>query len=98
MQSRDTALSNPMTRKPTNPLWNRPRGRLVTAFETQHVLLFANGVVDSVVVKSGLENRDYGRKGSAALTMRHPLYPQKLVLTSPTSGGLSVGIVRSRTS
>jgi hypothetical protein len=26
-----------------------------------------------------------------------PLYPQKLALTSPTSGGLSVGIVRSRT-
>jgi hypothetical protein len=24
-------------------------------------------------VKSGLENRDYGRRGSAALTMRHPL-------------------------
>jgi hypothetical protein len=26
----------------------------------------------SVLVKSGLENRDYGRRGSAALTMRHP--------------------------
>jgi hypothetical protein len=26
-----------------------------------------------------------------------PLYPQKLPLTSPTSGGRSVGIVRSRT-
>jgi hypothetical protein len=26
-----------------------------------------------------------------------PLYPQKLALTSPTSGGRSVGIVRSRT-
>jgi hypothetical protein len=26
-----------------------------------------------------------------------PLYPQKLALNSPTSGGLSVGIVRSRT-
>jgi hypothetical protein len=46
---------------------------------------------------SGLENRDYGRGGSAALTMRHPLYPQKLALTSPTSGGRSVGTVRSRT-
>jgi hypothetical protein len=42
----------------------------------------------SVIVKSGLENRDYGRRGSAALTM---------ALTSPTSGGRSVGIVRSRT-
>ena len=26
-----------------------------------------------------------------------PLYPQKLALTSPTGGGLSVGIGRSRT-
>jgi len=26
-----------------------------------------------------------------------PLYPQKLALTSPTSGGRSVGIVRMRT-
>jgi hypothetical protein len=26
-----------------------------------------------------------------------PLYPQKLALTSPTSGGRSVGIVRLRT-
>jgi hypothetical protein len=26
-----------------------------------------------------------------------PLYPQKLALNSPTSGGLSVGVVRSRT-
>jgi hypothetical protein len=26
-----------------------------------------------------------------------PLYPQKLALTSPTSGGRSVGIVRPRT-
>jgi hypothetical protein len=34
---------------------------------------------------SGLGNRDYS------------LYPQKLALTSPTNGGRSVGIVRSRT-
>jgi len=26
-----------------------------------------------------------------------PLYPQKLALTTPTGGGRSVGIVRSRT-
>jgi hypothetical protein len=49
-----------------------------------------------MLFSSGLENRDYGRRGSAALTMRH-LHLQKLALTSPTSGGLSVGIVRSRT-
>jgi hypothetical protein len=46
---------------------------------------------------SVLENRDYGRRGSVALTTRHPLYLQKLALTSPTTGGRSVSIVRSRT-
>jgi hypothetical protein len=35
--------------------------------------------------------------GSAALTTRHPSNQQKLTLTSPISGGLSVGIIRSRT-
>jgi hypothetical protein len=35
---------------------------------------------------SDLENRDSGRMGSTALTTWHP-YPQKLALTSPTSGG-----------
>jgi hypothetical protein len=39
---------------------------------------------------------------NTAVGIRHadhvaPLYPQKLTLTSPTSGGRSVGIVRSRT-
>jgi hypothetical protein len=46
---------------------------------------------------SGLENRDYGRRGSAALTTRTFLYPRKFALTSPTNDSLSVGIVRSRT-
>jgi hypothetical protein len=48
----------------------------------------------SVEDEAGIENRDYGCSGSATLTMRHP---QKLTLTSPTSGGRSEGIVRSRT-
>jgi hypothetical protein len=45
---------------------------------------------------SGLESRDYGRMDPS----RWPcgtLYPQKLVLTSLTRGGRSVGTVRSRT-
>jgi hypothetical protein len=45
---------------------------------------------------SGLKKRDYSRRGSAALTKRHDS-PQKLALTSPTRGGRSAGIVRSRT-
>jgi hypothetical protein len=44
----------------------------------------------------GLESREYGR-GDPSRRPRDTLYPQKLTLTSPTSGGGSVGIVRSRT-
>jgi hypothetical protein len=41
---------------------------------------------------SGLEIREYGRRDSSRRP-RGSLYPQKLALTSPTSGGRSVGIV-----
>jgi hypothetical protein len=46
---------------------------------------------------SCLENGDYGHRRSAALTTRHPAIRKKLALTSPTSGGRSVGVVRSQT-
>ena len=42
------------------------------------------------VAAPGLENRVCADHAT-------PLYPQKLALTSPTGGGRSVGIVRSRT-
>jgi hypothetical protein len=45
---------------------------------------------------SGLENLEYGRVDPSRL-QRDTLYPQKLALTKPTSGGGSVGIVRSPT-
>jgi hypothetical protein len=45
---------------------------------------------------SGLESREYGRRDSAPWP-RGTLYPQKLALTSPTSGCRAVGIVRSQT-
>jgi hypothetical protein len=45
---------------------------------------------------SYLENREYGRRDLPRWP-RDTFYPQNLALTSPTSGGLSVGIVRSRT-
>jgi hypothetical protein len=45
---------------------------------------------------SGLENRESGRGGPLRWP-RDTLYPQKLALTSPTSGGRSVWIVRLRT-
>jgi hypothetical protein len=45
---------------------------------------------------SGLESREYGRRDPSRLP-RGSLYPQNLILTSPISGGRSVGIVLSRT-
>jgi hypothetical protein len=44
----------------------------------------------------GLEIWEYGRR-DASRWPRGSLYPQELALTSPTSGGRSVGIVSSRT-
>jgi hypothetical protein len=43
---------------------------------------------------SGLESREYGLRDLSRWP-RGTLYPQKLALTSPTSSGLPVGIVRS---
>jgi hypothetical protein len=45
---------------------------------------------------SGLEIREYGRRDPSGWPRDTP-YPPKLALTSPTSGGRSVGIVRSWT-
>jgi hypothetical protein len=45
---------------------------------------------------SGLENLDYGRRGSVALTTRH-LLSAKLAITSPTGGCRSIGTARFRT-
>jgi hypothetical protein len=45
---------------------------------------------------SGQENRINGLRDPLRWS-RDTLYPQKLALTSPTSGGRSVGIVRLRT-
>jgi hypothetical protein len=45
---------------------------------------------------SGLKIREYGSRDPSCWP-RGTLYPRKLAPTSPTSGGRSVGIVRSRT-
>jgi hypothetical protein len=45
--------------------------------------------------KPGLESREYGRRDPSRWSCG-TFYPQKLALTSPTSGGRSVSIVRSR--
>jgi hypothetical protein len=47
-------------------------------------------------VGDGLENQEYGRRDPLCWS-HNILYPQKLALTSPTSSGRLVGIVRSRT-
>jgi hypothetical protein len=39
--------------------------------DTSEFICSSEVLCASVLVNSGLENRDYGRKGSAALTMRH---------------------------
>jgi hypothetical protein len=43
-----------------------------------------------------LENKEYGRRDPSRWP-RGTLYPQKLAITSSTSGGRSVGIARART-
>jgi hypothetical protein len=43
---------------------------------------------------SGLENREYGRRDPSHSPCG-TAYPQQMVLTSPTSGGRSIGIVHS---
>jgi hypothetical protein len=45
-------------------------------------------------LEAGLESREYGRRDPSRCGT---LYPQKLALTSSSSGGRSVGIFRSRT-
>jgi hypothetical protein len=45
---------------------------------------------------SSLQSLQYGRRDPSRW-LRGTIYPQKLALPSPTSGGRSVGIVRSRT-
>jgi hypothetical protein len=50
-------------------------------------VLFITITKKSFIVEENIRRTDHAT----------PLYPQKLALTSPTSGGRSVGIVRSRT-
>jgi hypothetical protein len=65
------------------------RGQLNLVSTTENLLERKNS-------GSGLESREYGR-GDPLCWQRITLYPQKLALTSSTSGSRSVGMVRSRT-
>jgi hypothetical protein len=51
---------------------------------------------ERISTDSSLEIRKYGRRDPSRCPRGTP-YPQKLALTSPTSDGRSVGIVRSLT-
>jgi hypothetical protein len=53
-------------------------------------------LLDRKVAAPVLENREYGHRNPSRLP-RGTLCPQKLAITTPTSGGRSVGLVRSRT-
>jgi hypothetical protein len=64
------------------------RGPLRLERKTEELL---EGKVAPPVYKTEINDR-----GNPLRWPRDTLYPQKLALTSPTSGGRSVGIVRSR--
>jgi hypothetical protein len=62
---------------------------------TRTIVDFDATVISAIWRYAGLESREYGRRESVTLTTWYP--PKKLALTSPTSGGRSVDMVRSRT-
>jgi hypothetical protein len=61
------------------------------------IMLLYNPILFAICTSTtGLESREYGRRDPSRWP-RSTFYPQKLTLTSRTSGSRSVGIVRSRT-
>jgi hypothetical protein len=73
-----------------NPRWWRQRQSPSMGWSTSCEFTTASPTC------AGQENRNNGR-GDPLRWPRDTLYPQNLALTSPTSGGHSVGIVRLRT-
>jgi hypothetical protein len=76
-------------KKVSQTILRYPRGLLSLVSTTEKLL----GRKSSA---SGLKIREYGHRDPSCWP-RGILYPQKLAITSPTSGGRSVGIARSRT-
>jgi hypothetical protein len=64
------------------------RGSLSLVSTTEELL-------ERKISSSGLESREYGRSDASRCPRSTLFYPQKLTLTSPTSGGRYVGIVRA---
>jgi hypothetical protein len=83
---RKIILSDSNIKSKAMPVVGLERGALSLASTTEDLL-------ETESSGSGLENRDYGRRDPSHWP-RGTFYPQRLALTLPTSGGLSVGIVR----
>jgi UbiD family decarboxylase len=66
----------------------------ISALEEKKNLIRIKKEVSTILEMTEIHRRVLSSKGPAII---FTLYPQKLALTSPTSGGRSVGIVRSRT-
>jgi hypothetical protein len=74
--------------------WLKEYGTIpLTCVSTKFHLIY---ITYQISAQSSLENREHGRRDPTRWP-RGTLYPQKLALTSPTSGGRSVGIVHLRT-
>jgi hypothetical protein len=91
----------------TSCTYDMPRSACSVALETYHgastiilrILYWLLWIIDMLERKisgSGLESQEYVR-GHPLHWPRDTLYPQRLALTWPTSGGRFVGIVSSRT-
>jgi len=80
-------------------LWSPPPATLLSHLHSARTKrpTFHTGINNCYCIPSGPENRDERPWGSVALTTWHPSIRKKLALTSPTGGGHSVCIVRSRT-
>jgi hypothetical protein len=76
-------------------LWSHAEwsGKNLLMFRKSILIVALTLKLVAVNTSAGLENREYGRRDPPRWT-RGTLYPNKLALTSPTSGGRSVGIVR----
>jgi hypothetical protein len=73
-------------------------GNVYSHFNIKNVILqpWNEYYIVDLYNRFGLEILEYGRMDPSRWP-RGTLYPQKLALTSPTSGGRSVAIVRLRT-
>jgi hypothetical protein len=68
-----------------------------TGQRSSSIPALCQGSILFLFCKSPVLKTEFNGRGDPLRWPRDTLYPQKLVLTSPTSGGRSVGMVRLRT-